>query len=196
MKYPNLAKGSQTNANAYEKLAQPSANCMHATLAAMGWAALCPGSTLTFFKQRETLWEPDTRFQDRHWESCRWHVTQKTQLLQRGKAADLLESSVTKVGPSAAGEEAAVTTRKEEMRKHRDAIHKLWLPSKEPRMARIISCVIWVSLRACLASSSTGSGVPFVFSEVPPSLHTVSSRVFNPRHCGKCANKHMDKAGI
>lgn len=120
----------------------------------------------------------------------------RRQLLQSGKAADLPESSVTKVGPSAAGEEAAVTTRKGETRKHRDAIHKLWLPSKEPRMARIINCVIWVSLRACLASSSTGSGVPFVFSEVPPSLHTVSSRVFNPHHCGKCANKHTDKAGI
>lgn len=53
MQYPNLAKESQTNANAYEKLAQPSTNCMQAALAAMGWAALCPSSTLTFYKQRE-----------------------------------------------------------------------------------------------------------------------------------------------
>lgn len=56
------------------------------------------------------------------------------------------------------------------MRKCRDTVPKLWLPTKEPRMARIRNRVIWVSLRACLASSSTGSGVPFVLSKVPLSL--------------------------
>lgn len=120
----------------------------------------------------------------------------RRQLLQSGKATALPQSSITKVGPSAAGEGAAVTTRKGEKRKHRDTIHKLRLPSKEPRMARIINRVIWVSLRACLVSSSTGRGVPFVLSEVPLSLHTVSSGVLNPCHRGKCANKHTEKAGI
>lgn len=78
MQYLNLAKGSQPNANAYDQLAKSSTNRMQAALAAMGWAALCPSSMLPFFKQRETLWEPDTGFQDKHWESWRWLVTHKT----------------------------------------------------------------------------------------------------------------------
>lgn len=136
MQYPNLAKGSQPNANAYDQFAKPSTNFMQAALAAMGWAALCPSSTLTFFKQRKTLWEPDTGFQDTgtgNTEDDTWLI----RLIQSRKATALPESSVTEVGPSAAGEEVAVTTRKGETRKHRDTIHKLWLPTKEPRMARM-----------------------------------------------------------